>query len=357
MKDQKILVINPGSTSTKVAVFDNEKQIFSQNISLDKEEMKKFSHYLEEYSMRKKSIKDFLESRNFDIRDLTAVIGRGAPFKPLEGGTYRITDEMLDDIKNGRLQSPHISALGAVISNEFSKELNIPSFIADPVSVDEFHEFSRLSGMKEIPRKSLWHALNCKAIAREAAESLGRKYEDLDLIVVHLGGGITISAHQKGRAVDVNNGNSEGPFSPERTGTLPALELVEICYSGKYTKEEMIKKITKEGGLRSYLGTSDAREIEEKIIKNNDKEYKLIYETMAYQISKEIGAYATVLKGSVDAIVITGGIANSNMLVDWIKERVSFISKVLVFPGEDELSALAKAAFRVLTGQEKEKKY
>lgn len=351
----KILVINPGSTSTKVAVFENDRMLLSRNIKHVPEELSGYRNFYEEFSVRKKKVLEFLNENKINLKDFSAVIGRGAPLNPMEGGTYRINERMLEDIKEGRIQSPHVSVLGAVLAYELAGD-SLPSFIADPVSVDEFEPLARFSGLKEIDRKSLWHALNCKAVAKEAALKLGKKYEELNFIVAHLGGGITVSAHQKGRAIDVNNANSEGPFSPERCGTLPAVELVELCYSGKYSREEMIKKITKTGGILSYLGINDAVLLEEEIGKGNE-EYRLVYEAMAYQVSKEIGAYAAVLRGNVDAIVITGGLANSKLLVNWIMERVSFIAPVLVYPGEDEMKALAEAAMRVLTGQEKTKEY
>lgn len=352
----KLLVINPGSTSTKVAAFNGSKEIFLENIKHESSEFKNCRNFYEEFPVRKKKILEFLDKNKINLSDFSAIIARGAPLKPLKGGTYRINNKMLEDIKEGKIQSPHASVLGAVLAHELSNKGNLPSFIADPVSVDEFHPLARFSGLKEIKRKSLWHALNSRAVAKAASKKLGRKYENLNLVVAHLGGGITVSAHRKGKAIDVNNANSEGPFSPERCGTLPVVEFARLCYSGKYSEEEMIKKITKKSGLLSYLGTNDAKLVEEKIKKGN-KEYLLVYKAMAYQISKEIGAYSAVLKGKVDAVILTGGLANSKKLIRWIKQRISFIAPVLVYPGEDEMRALAEAALRVLSGKEKEKVY
>jgi butyrate kinase len=263
---------------------------------------------------------------------------------------------MVEDLRMGLL-GQHASNLGGILAREIASQLNIPAFIVDPVVVDEMEEVARLSGMPDIERISIFHALNQKAVARRAARDLGKSYEEANLIVAHLGGGISVGAHKKGRVVDVNNAlDGEGPFSPERAGGLPAEGLLKLCFSGKYTMDEIKKKMVGKGGLVAYLKTNDAREVE-KMIEEGNKEAELIYRAMAYQIAKEIGNCAAVLCGQVDAIVLTGGIAHSKMLTGWIKERVEFISQVMTYPGEDEMSALAEGGLRVLRGEEKAKEY
>jgi len=353
----RILGINPGSTSTKVAVYDDEKPNFIESIVHPREEIAACKDYLEEYPIRKKSVLEALKKHSIELNSLSAVVARGAPLKPLEGGTYRINASLVDDLKNQRLQSPHVSCLAGLIAHDIAESMGIPSFIADPVSTDEFHPLARISGLPEINRKSIWHALNCKAAGRKVAREEGKKYEEMNLIICHLGSGITVSAHRKGKAIDVNNANSEGPFSPERTGTLPAVELVELCYSGKYNFKEIIRKITRQAGLFAYLGTADAREIERRIKEEKDEKAALIYEAMAYQVAKEIGAMAAVLEGKVDFIVLTGALAHSDILTSWIKKRVAFIAPIKIYPGEDEMEALNLAALRVLRGEEQEKQY
>jgi len=353
---EKILVINPGSTSTKLGFFEGEKPIFIEVLRHNSEEIKKYKRIFDQYEFRKNVVLNFLKDKNISLESITCVVGRGGLIKPVESGTYIVNEKMIEDLKEAK-RGEHASNLGAIIAYEIAKELNIPAFIVDPVVVDEMDDIARISGLKGIERKSIFHALNQKAVARKAAKDLGKKYEDVNLIVVHLGGGISIGAHRKGRVVDVNNAlNGDGPFAPERAGGLPTQDLVDLCFSGKYTYEEMKKKLAGEGGLVSHLGTNDAREVEKRI-ENGDNYARLVYEAMAYQISRTIGEMAAVLKGDIDAIVLTGGIAYSNMLVNWIKERVSFLGKILVYPGEDEMGALALGALRVLRKEEEPKIY
>jgi butyrate kinase len=353
---EKILVINPGSTSTKLGFFEGEKPIFIEVLRHNSEEIKKYKRIFDQYEFRKNVVLNFLKDKNISLESITCVVGRGGLIKPVESGTYIVNEKMIEDLKEAK-RGEHASNLGAIIAYEIAKELNIPAFIVDPVVVDEMDDIARISGLKGIERKSIFHALNQKAVARKAAKDLGKKYEDVNLIVVHLGGGISIGAHRKGRVVDVNNAlNGDGPFAPERAGGLPTQDLVDLCFSGKYTYEEMKKKLAGEGGLVSHLGTNDAREVEKRI-ESGDNYARLVYEAMAYQISRTIGEMAAVLKGDIDAIVVTGGIAYSNMLVNWIKERVSFLGKILVYPGEDEMGALALGALRVLRKEEEPKIY
>lgn len=352
----RLLIINPGSTSTKIAIFDNEKPILETTLSHSNEELAPFKTVTDQFEFRKNTILEVLNSNGINITKLNAVVGRGGLVRPIESGTYKVNEAMLNDLKVG-VMGQHASNLGGLIAYEIAHQLNIPSFIIDPVVVDEMEDIARISGMPEIERISIWHALNQKAVARRAAKDLGKPYEKLNLIIAHLGGGISVGAHKNGRVIDVNNAlNGEGPFSPERTGTLPVGGLVKLCYSGEYTIAEMNKKICGKGGLVAHLGTNDGRDVE-KMIAAGNKKAELIFEAMAYQVAKEIGAIATVLEGKVDAICLTGGLAYGSRLVNWIKERVEFIAPVKVYPGEDELIALAEGGLRVLRGEEQAKEY
>ncbi len=352
----RLLIINPGSTSTKIAIFDNEKPVLETTLRHSNEELAPYKSILEQFEFRKNVILDTLNQNGINITKLSAVVGRGGLLKPMEGGTYKVNGTMLEDLKIAAM-GQHASNLGAIIANQIAEQLNIPAFIVDPVVVDEMHEVARISGMPELPRISIFHALNQKAVARRAAKDLGKAYEELNLIVAHLGGGISVGAHQNGRVIDVNNAlDGEGPFSPERTGTLPVGGLMKLCYSGKYTIEELKKMVVGKGGLVAYLGTNDGRTVQA-MVEGGNKEAELVYKAMAYQVAKEIGACAAVLEGKVDAICITGGLAYDKMLVGWIKERVDFIGDVKVYPGEDEMIALAEGGLRVLRQEEQAKEY
>ena len=352
----RILTINPGSTSTKIAIFDDEKLVIEETLRHSAEEIGKFEKLFGQYEFRKNIILEILNEKGINITKLNAVVGRGGLLKPISGGTYGVNEKMIDDLKVGVL-GEHASNLGGVIANEIASQLNIPAFIVDPVVVDEMDEIARISGMPELERKSIFHALNQKAVARRASQELGKSYDKLNFIVAHLGGGISVGAHKKGRVVDVNNAlDGEGPFSPERTGGLPVGDLAKMCFSGKYTLEDIKKKIKGNGGLVAYLDTNDGREVV-KMIENGDKNAELIYKAMAYQVAKEIGSCAAVLEGEVDGIILTGGIAYDKDFVNWVSDRVSFITKVFVYPGEDELIALAQGGLRVLRGEEEAKIY
>lgn len=352
----RMLIINPGSTSTKIGVYDDTKPVFEETLRHSSEEIGNYGSIYEQLDFRKEVILKSIKEHGIDIETLNAVVGRGGLLKPIEGGTYAVNEKMLEDLKRGA-QGQHASNLGGIIAYEIAKPLNIPSFIVDPVVVDEMEEIARISGMPEIQRISIFHALNQKAMARRYARECGTQYEDLNLIVAHMGGGISVGAHRRGRVIDVNNAlDGEGPFSPERTGTLPVASLIKLCYSGKYTYEEMKRKITGKGGFVAYLNTNDARDVEKMVMEGN-AEAELIYRAMAYQVAKEIGSLAAVLKGEVDAVILTGGLAYGKEYVEWIRERVSFISRVVVYPGEDELLALAEGGLRVLSGEETEKIY
>ncbi|WP_138206903.1 butyrate kinase [Haloimpatiens lingqiaonensis] len=352
----KLLIINPGSTSTKIGVYEDEKQILEETLRHSAEEIGKYNSIFEQLDFRKEVILKVLKEKDFDIKTLDAVVGRGGLLKPIEGGTYSVNERMLEDLKIG-IQGQHASNLGGILANEIAKSLNIPSFIVDPVVVDEMEEVARISGMPEIERKSIFHALNQKAVAKRYAKENGKKYEEFNLIVAHMGGGVSVGAHKKGKVVDVNNAlDGEGPFSPERSGGLPVGDLTKMCFSGKYTLEEMKKKINGKGGFVAYLGTNNAKEVGDKAVAG-DKQCKLLFDSMAYQVAKEIGKCAAVLCGKVDAIILTGGIAYSKDMQQAIKEKVEFIAPLVVYPGEDELLALAQGGLRVLTGEEKAREY
>lgn len=352
----KLLIINPGSTSTKIGVYEDENPILVETLRHSSEEIEKYESIFDQFSFRKEVILNVLKEKNFDIKELNAIVGRGGLLKPIEGGTYAVNETMLEDLKVG-VQGQHASNLGGIIANEIGKELNIPAFIVDPVVVDEMTDVARISGMPEIERKSIFHALNQKAVAKRYAKENGKKYEDINVIVAHMGGGVSVGAHENGKIVDVNNAlDGDGPFSPERSGGIPAGDLVKLCFSGKYTHDQIKKLINGKGGFVAYLNTNNAKEVGDKALEG-DKECKLIFEAMGYQTAKEIGKAAAVLAGKVDAIILTGGIAYSKAMVNYITERVKFISDVVVYPGEDELLALAEGALRVLNGEETAREY
>ncbi len=352
----RLLIINPGSTSTKIGIFDNEKPILETTIRHANEELAPYATVIDQLEFRKNVILETLNTNGINITKLNGVVGRGGLLRPMEGGTYPVNEKMIEDIKIAAM-GQHASNLGALIAHEIASQLNIPSFIVDPVVVDEMDPIARISGMPEIERISIFHALNQKAVARRAAADLGKPYTELNLIVAHLGGGISVGAHKNGRVVDVNNAlDGEGPFSPERTGGLPVSSLMKMCFSGKYTLAEMKKKITGNGGIVAYLGTNDGREVV-KMIESGDKQAAIVFEAMAYQVAKDIGACGAVLEGKVDGVIITGGLAYNKMLTDWISERVSFVGPILIYPGEDEMIALAEGGLRVLRGEEQGKVY
>jgi len=355
--DFNILVINPGAGSTRIAVYKNSEPILEENIRHNADELKQFAKIIDQYQWRKEKVVDFLKNKNFELKRLNAVVGRGGPFKPLTSGTYLVNEKLIEDIKNGNYQSEHPSLLGAMIAKEIADSIGVNAYFVDPVSVDEFWELSRFSGLKEINRKALSHALNVRMVAKRAAKEMKKSYEECNFVIVHLGTGITVAAHLKGKQVDSSNANEDGPFSPQRTGSLPTIPLVEMCFSGKYTESEMKKKLLREGGLLSYLGTDDIKEVEKRIIQG-DKYAELIYNALIYQVAKEVGAYAVVLKGEIDAIIITGGIAHSEKFVDKLKSWIGFLCpKFFVFPGEGEMESLALGVLRVLTGEERVKEY
>ncbi len=355
--DYYILVINPGAGSTRVAVYKNAKPVLEENIRHSSDELLKFPKIIDQYSWRKDKILDFLKSKNFDLTKLSAIVGRGGPFKPLKSGTYLVNERLIEDIKNGNYQSEHPSLLGAMVAKEIADALKVNAYFVDPVSVDEFWELSRFSGLKEIQRKALSHALNVRMVAKKTAKRLRKPYNRCSFIIVHLGTGITVAAHLNGRQIDSSNANEDGPFSPQRTGSLPTIPLVELCFRGRYKESEIKKRLLREGGLLSYLGTDDIKEVERRIAAG-DKYAELVYNALIYQVAKEVGAYAVVLKGKIDAIIITGGIAHSRKFVNTLKSWIKFLCpRFFVYPGEGEMEALALGVLRVLKGEEEPREY
>lgn len=345
-----ILAINPGATSTKISVFEGENNVFTKNIKHSVEDLSQFPTIADQYDYRKKFVLDELKEQNIALEDIAIVMGRGGLIKPLTSGAYRVNELMKKHLMEG-YNGVHACNLGGLIADSVAKMIGLEcAYIADPVIVDEMDDIARISGHKDFERLSIFHALNQKAIARTYAKDCGKKYEDLNLIVAHMGGGISVGAHRKGRVVDVNQAlEGEGPFSPERSGTLPMDQVIKACYSGKYTYEEMRKVIVGKGGLVSYLGTNDAYDVEKRALAG-DKYADLIERAMAYQIGKQIASNAAVLEGKVDAILLTGGIAFGKPIVGHIKRHVEWIAPVAVYPGEDEMASMAMNARMILDG-------
>jgi len=351
----KVLAINPGSTSTKVAAYESEICLWKQVIDHPSKDINAFPRVVDQCDYRILTILSLLKENGTPLNSFDGIVGRGGMLKPLVGGTY-VVDQHLVNVLQNAPGGEHASNLGGIMAYSLGQRINVPVYIVDPVSVDEFEPVARLSGLSEIPRRSQSHALNMKAVARKVASQMGKAYHEVNLIIAHLGGGISVAPHRKGKMIDVNNANNEGPYSVERCGTLPVSELVKLCYSGKYTEQEMRTKILREGGMYGYLGTKDAREAEKRM-NEGDLYAGLILEGLCYQVAKEIGAMATVLAGEIDHIILTGGLAYSEFITSEIVRRVSFISPVIVVPGEEEMEALALGALRVLHGEEKAKTY
>ncbi len=352
----KSLIINPGSTSTKIGVFEDETLLFEETLRHSTEEIAQYASIVDQKDFRKQIILDLLDKKNFDIKSLQVVVGRGGMLKPISGGTYAVSDELLHDLKIG-VQGQHASNLGGILAREIGDSIGVPSFIVDPVVVDELIPIARYSGVPELPRTSVFHALNQKAVAKRFAKEQGKAYDSLNLIVVHMGGGVSVGAHEKGNVIDVFNAlDGDGAFSPERAGAVPSGALVKLCYSGKYTEKEVYKKIVGGGGFNAYLNTNDMRDVE-KLVEGGDKNAEEIRDAFIFQVAKNIGSMSCVLKGKVDQIIMTGGIAYDKQVIAGLKERVGFIAPVTVYPGEDELLALAQGALRVLNKEEAAKEY
>jgi len=357
MVKRLILAINPGSTSTKFSLYEEDELIFEKTLRHSAEELEKFEHITDQFHFRKDLIMNELSERKIDLDKIAAVVGRGGLVKPIESGIYKVSKKMKEDLSIG-YSGQHASNLGGLIADDIASGLCCASaYIVDPVVVDELQPVARLSGHPEIQRISIFHALNQKAVARVYASSIDRKYEDLNLIIAHMGGGVSVGAHKKGKVIDVNNAlNGDGPFSPERSGGLPAGQLVDLCFSGRFSHSELMSMLTGKGGMMAYLGTNSFIEVSKRA-ENGDKKAQLIAEAAAYQIGKEIGAMAAVLDGHVDAIILTGGMAFEESFTDMVRSMVRFIADIVVYPGEDEMKALAYNGLLALDGKIEIKSY
>ncbi|MCI8759425.1 MAG: butyrate kinase [Oscillospiraceae bacterium] len=351
----KQLIINPGSTSTKLALYEDKEKIVQENVEHDAAQMQQFDSIADQIPFRMGIIRDFMARNSIQEKDLSAVMGRGGLVFGLKTGGYEVNDDLCEALVNDRLSQPHASNLGGLLARELARPLGIPAYIYDAVTGGELTEVAKITGIRDIERRSFCHVLNSRAMAIRYAQENGLDYNKLNLIVAHLGGGISASVHAQGRIID-SIGDDDGQFSPERSGSVPSLELIRLCFSGDYTKADMVKKVRGKGGLFAHLGTSDCRVIE-KMIKDGDQHADLVFQAQAYQIAKGIGLLSIVLKGKCDAIILTGGVARSQMLTDRIKEYVSFIAPVAVLPGENEMEALALGGLRLLSGEETARQY
>lgn len=345
----RILAINPGSTSTKIAVYDDEIPLFSVSLAHSPEDIARFADVIAQFPWRRRLIRESLAEHGVALDSLDAVVGRGGIISPVESGVFEVNDDLVHDLRHARVQ--HASNLGGLLARDIADEVGIKAFIADPVVVDEMMPYARISGVPELPRESIFHALNQKAVARQFARETHARYEDLNLIVCHMGGGITVSSHRKGRVIDTTNAlDGCGPFSPERSGSLPPGPLIRLCFSGKYTEEELMKMVHGRGGLMAHLGSTSVPEALERVDRG-DLYAMLVIRAMCYTVAKEIGAMAVTMRGDVDAILLTGGMAHSKRITDFVAEHVSFIAPIYVYPGENELKSLAENALAVLRGE------
>ncbi len=351
-----LLAINPGSLSTKFGLYRDDQPLLVRNLQHGKAELASRGHdILSQLELRLQCIEDELEASGLRLSDLAAVVARGGLLHPVPGGTYRVNDRMLDELRRAE-RGEHAANLGAFLANAIAQRTDVPAYIVDPVSVDEWIEEARLSGCSQLDRPCLSHALNSKAIARRYASEVGRSYEDLRLVVAHLGSGHTISAHCHAHMIDATNSREEGAFSSERAGSVPAMELVRLCFSGKYTRKQIEIMLTREGGLISYLGTADLRDVEERI-EHGDKHAELVFRAMSYQIAKQIGAMSCVLQGRVDAILLTGGMSHCQRLTTAVSDAVKWIAPVTIYAGEDELRALVEGVLRVMRHEEQSREF
>lgn len=352
-KTHHILAVNVGSTSTKVAFYRDEERLAQETLTYGAADLAKYKDLKDQLPLREAGLRAFIEKNSIDMSRVDLVISRGGLGRPGPAGAYTVDQAMCEDLMAGRY-GRHPSALGPSMVLGLARKHGMPAVVIDPPSTDEFQPIARLSGLPEIERKSAFHALNQKAAARKAALRLSKRYEEVNLVVAHLGGGITVGAHCKGQVIDCTHGLTEGPFSPERAGTLPTQDLLDL--SGHLGTKDLSKRLVGQGGLAAYLGTTNAVEVET-AVKKGDSKAELVYRAMAYQIAKDVGAMATVLAGEVDGVVLTGGLAHSEMLTGWIKERTKFIAPIFIFPGEDEMEAMAVGALRVLRGEETPREY
>ncbi len=352
-KTHHVLAVNVGSTSTKAAFYRDEERLVQETLTYGAADLAKYKNLKDQLPLREAGLRAFIEKNSIDISRVDLVISRGGLGRPGPAGAYAVDQAMCDDLMEGRY-GKHPSALGPSMALGLSRQYRMPAVVIDPPSTDEFQPLARVSGLPEIERKSAFHALNQKAAARKAARRLNKRYEDVNLVVAHLGGGITVGAHCRGQVIDCTHGLTEGPFSPERAGALPTQDLLDL--SVRLGPKDLSKRLVGQGGLAAYLGTTNAVEVEA-AVKKGDAKADVIYRAMAYQIAKDIGAMAAVLSGEVDGVVLTGGLAHSKMLTGWVEERTKFIAPVFVFPGEDEMEAMAEGALRILRGEETPREY
>ncbi len=351
----KILAINPGSTSTKAALYEDKEILFDMTLRHSAEELSKYSHVIEQLEWRKELILDALKERDFDVTNLSAVVGRGGLVKPIEGGVYEVNDTLVEDTKHAVRE--HASNLGALIARSIADQIGVKSFIADPVVVDELEPVARVSGIPELPRTSMFHALNSKAIAHAYADDQGKEYETLNLIVVHMGGGVSVSIHKHGRIVDTTNALSgDGAFSPERAGRVEPMALVDLCFSGKHSHEEMQKMVIGHGGLMALMETNSMLDVVNASLEGDDHA-QLVFDAFCYNVAKDIGAMSTVANGKIDAILITGGIAYNEHITKSLTEKCEFIAPVVIYAGENELGSLSGSVLKVLQGKAEAKVY
>ncbi len=352
----KILVINPGSTSTKLAVYNKKNELWKNTIKHDITSLKKFPKIIDQLDWRQELIEKNIKNSGFKLKNFTALAARGGvALDPVSGGTYKIDREIVKDLYSGK-NGQHASNLAGIIACNLAQKFNISAYTVDPITVDEFEPVARLSGIPEIQRKCQSHALNLKALARKTAYKIGEDLNDINLVGVHLGGGISVAAIRKGKIIDVNNANQNGPYSPDRCGTLPVLDLVKFIYHNNYKENQIKKKLVGKGGITAYLGTNDCIEIEKRI-KDGDKKAELIYKGMIYQINKEIGAMSAILAGAISAIFISGGLAHSKFVINGIEKNIKWIAPVIVYPGSEEMRYLAEGVYRVLSGEVRIKNY
>ncbi|RKZ33747.1 butyrate kinase [bacterium] len=351
-----ILVVNPGSTSTKVAIFKGDKEVVSKNIEHPREELAQFEGIIEQKDYRRKLAERVVDKLGIKLSDMNIVVGRGGPLKPLEGGVYRVSEKMVKDIESGKTQEQHSANLGAVIAYEIASKIGAPAYIVDPISTDEMSPVAKLTGIPGIKRRSLTHALNVKACARRYAREAGMNWLDLNIIVAHLGGGITVNAVKNGRIVDVSDARQDGPIAPTAAGRVPGPELSRFIRNSNLTEKQLVKFWFGKGGGVALTGTDNVRELLAKR-SSGDKQAKLFIDALTYGVAKEIGALSTIFRGNVDASILTGDLAQSNELTEAIKRYVEFIAAVIIYPGEFEMEALAEGGVRVWNGEEKEKTY
>lgn len=350
----RILVINPGSTSTRIAVYDDENPVFVESVEHSLEQLSEYAEIIDQLPMRKQTVLSLLEEKGVSLGSITAIVARGGLLPPVKAGAYKVNDDMVYQLRY-HPQNNHASNLAAIIAHLIAKALGIPAYVYDSVTVDELEPIARITGLPEMERLGMGHNLNMRASAIKYAQGVGRSYSELSLIVAHLGGGITLTLHKGGRMIDMIS-DDEGPFSPERAGGLPGFQVIKMATSPEYDFKKMMHKVRALGGLMGHLGTTDAREVERRI-QGGDEKAALVYEAMAHNVAKNIGKLAVVVRGKLDAIILTGGMANSAMLTGWITERVSFLAPVVLIPGENEMEALAHGCLRVLRGQEEAREF